>query len=67
MANATAQLHNIETVMERLKVGRSTVFDLISSGQIRSIKIGHRRLISESALVEFIERIDRAAAGPSPR
>ena len=56
-----ARLHNIEGVMERLGVGRSTIFDLISSGELRSVKVGRRRLVSEAALTDFIARIDSGA------
>ncbi|WP_445168254.1 helix-turn-helix domain-containing protein [Mycolicibacterium sp. Dal123E01] len=62
LANPAPQLHTVETVQERLKVGRSTVFDLIASGDLRSVKIGRRRLVSESALNAFIARIDQASA-----
>jgi excisionase family DNA binding protein len=55
----SAQLHPLETVMARLGVGRSTVFELIGTGELRSVKVGRRRLVSEAALVEFIEHIDR--------
>ena len=67
-AERTARLHPVETVMERLGVGRSTVFALMSSGELRSCKVGRRRLIPESAIVEFIENLEqgtRAGAAPS--
>ncbi|MCV7285357.1 excisionase family DNA-binding protein [Mycolicibacterium wolinskyi] len=47
--------------MERLKVGRSMVFELIASGELRSVLVGRRRLVSEAALCDFIERIDARA------
>jgi excisionase family DNA binding protein len=49
--------------MERLRVGRSTAFELIGTRQLRSIKVGRRRLVSEAALTEFIERLDQKDAG----
>jgi excisionase family DNA binding protein len=55
-----AQLHSVETVMVRLNCGRNTVFSLISSGQLRSVKIGRRRMISEQAIRDFIAAIDQA-------
>lgn len=58
-ATLNAQLHPVDTVMERLGVGRNTVYDLIGSGQLRSVKIGRRRLVSELALRDFIAHIDR--------
>jgi hypothetical protein len=60
MAEQTVErLHDIPALMERLKLGRNSVFDLMSSGQLRSIKVGRRRLVSESALVECIARLDQ--------
>jgi excisionase family DNA binding protein len=60
---ARAQLHDVETVMERLHVGRSMVFELIATNKLRSVKVGRRRLVSESALCEFIERLDGTHGG----
>lgn len=56
------RLHGIETLMKRLNVGRSTVFEEIQSGRLRSVKIGRRRLVSETALCEFIAQLDQQAA-----
>ena len=53
------RLHGIPAVMARLDLGRNYVFDLITSGALRSIKVGRRRLVSESALVEFITKLDQ--------
>ena len=53
-----ARLNTIEDVMERLCIGRATAFKLIASQRLRSVKIGRRRLVSEVALTEFIERLD---------
>jgi excisionase family DNA binding protein len=51
----SARLNTVEEVMERLRIGRSTAFELIGTRRLRSIKVGRRRLVSEAALVEFIE------------
>jgi excisionase family DNA binding protein len=58
-----ARLHSIESVMDRLGVGRSTVFAAIASGQLRSVKVGRRRLVPESAIVEFIEKLETTGGG----
>ncbi|WP_082695032.1 helix-turn-helix domain-containing protein [Mycobacterium lehmannii] len=60
-ASTDARLHDLKKVGRRLDVGRSTVFALVKSGELRSVKIGNRRLVSESALVEFIERLEANA------
>ena len=58
--HVTARLHPVESVMQRLSLGRSSVYELLSSGELRSIKVGRRRLVSESALAEYINSIDHA-------
>ena len=63
-ASVGARLHTVEEVMERLCIGRSTAFGLIGSRQLRSVKVGRRRLVSEAALVEFIERLDQETSAP---
>ena len=59
-AERTARLHPVEAVIERLGVGRSTVFALMASGDLRSCKVGRRRLVPESAIVDFIESLEQA-------
>ena len=57
-AHANARLNNIEAVVARLGLGRSKVYEELASGRLRSVKVGRRRLVSESALVEYIERLE---------
>lgn len=56
-----AQLHPVAVVMSRLSLSRSAVFDLIRTGELRSVKVGRRRLVSEAAIREFVDRIDAAS------
>jgi len=60
---AVARLHQIESAMDRLGVGRSTVYELLASGQLRSVKVGRRRLVPESAIVAFIENLEMTGVG----
>jgi len=57
-AEQLPRLHSVESVMDRLNLGRSKVFELFERGELRSIKVGRRRLTTEAALVEFIARLD---------
>jgi excisionase family DNA binding protein len=52
-----ARMLDMKQVAARLNVGRSTVFDLVGTGRLRSVKLGRRRLVPEAALVEFIESL----------
>jgi excisionase family DNA binding protein len=63
IAEHAARLNQIEDIMRRLRVGRSTVFGLLASGELRSVKIGRRRLVPESALVDYIAGLDEQGNG----
>jgi excisionase family DNA binding protein len=49
-------------VAAMLHVGRSKVFELIKTGQLGSVRIGHRRRILPSQLEEFLARLRDDAA-----
>lgn len=61
LAQRVARLHNIKSAQERLNLGRSKIFELIASGELRSVQIGARRLIPEQAIVDFINKLDQQA------
>jgi excisionase family DNA binding protein len=58
LAAEIARLNSIEQVQTRLGIGRSMVFELIGSGKLRSVSIGRRRLVPETAIAEFIEALE---------
>ena len=49
-----------EEVAKALCVGRTTVFELIRTGDLRSVKIGNARRISATALAEFVAGLEAA-------
>lgn len=57
-----ARLWPVEAVMERLSVGRTMVFELMANGELQSAKVGRRRLVSESAINEYISRLEAGVA-----
>ncbi|MFD9820959.1 helix-turn-helix domain-containing protein [Streptomyces violascens] len=62
MTAATTELLTVPEVMARLKLGRSTVYDLIRSRRLVSITIGRSRRIPADAVRDFIvKQIDEAA------
>lgn len=48
-------LLSVEEAHRQLNIGRTMFLAEIYSGRIRSIKVGSRRLIPTSALVEYID------------
>ncbi|MFI6118849.1 helix-turn-helix domain-containing protein [Streptomyces sp. NPDC051064] len=62
MTTATAELLTVPEVMARLKLGRSTVYDLIRSRRLASITIGRSRRIPADAIRDFIVNEIEAAA-----
>ena len=45
---------------QRLGIGRTKVYELMRSGQLRSVKVGGARRVSATALVDFVARLDAA-------
>lgn len=46
----------VENLMPILSIGRNTAYELVRSGQIRSIRIGASYRIPKDAVVEFIQK-----------
>ena len=59
---ALALLLTITDVAERLGCGRTFVYELISSGELETVKLGRLRRVPVAALDALIERL-RARAG----
>ena len=46
----------VEDLMPLLGIGRNTAYELIRSGQIRSVRIGRQIRIPRDALLEFLRK-----------
>lgn len=46
----------IEDLMAVLNIGRNTAYELVRSGQIRSIKVGKNYRIPRDAVEEFLQK-----------
>lgn len=46
----------VEDLMPILGIGRNTAYELVRSGQIRSIRIGRKIRIPRDAVAEFLRR-----------
>ena len=56
------QLLTAEEVAEALHIGRTRVYELLYSGELRSVKIGRLRRIPVDSLREYIAALIEAAA-----
>ncbi len=56
-----AVLYDVDEPAEALRLSRSALYELIRSGQLRSVKSGRRRLIPVAALAEYVARLGSAA------
>jgi excisionase family DNA binding protein len=44
----------------RLGIGRTKLYELMATGQLRSVKIGGARRVSATALADFVAALDAA-------
>ena len=51
-------LLKIPDVMERLSVGQTKVYELMSSGELRSVKVGRSRRVPSDELERFMAGLD---------
>ena len=45
----------VEDLMPILGIGRNTAYELVRSGQIRSVRIGHRICIPKTEVIRFLK------------
>lgn len=51
-------LLKIPEVMDRLAVGQTKVYELMSSGELRSVKVGRARRVPSDELARFMAELD---------
>ena len=47
---------SVEDIADTLAIGRNKAYHLITSGQIKSLKVGHHYRIPREAFIDFIVR-----------
>jgi excisionase family DNA binding protein len=55
-------LLTIDEAAERLRISRWSVYNLIRANQLRTVKIGRRRLVTPAALTECVEQLAEKVA-----
>lgn len=58
---AADRLITVQEAAERLRISRWSVYNLIRANQLRTIKIGRRRLMTPAALAECIKMLEGGA------
>jgi excisionase family DNA binding protein len=48
--------HSINGACDQLGIGRTKVYDLINSGELETVRIGSRRLVTHRSLEALLER-----------
>ena len=43
-------------------LGRSKIYELLGSGEIRSLKVGRRRIVTVAAIRDFLDRLGTSQA-----
>ena len=54
-----SKLHSIQAASTRLSLGRSTVYNLIKKGELKTVNIGTRRLIKSTEIDRFIQNLEQ--------
>jgi excisionase family DNA binding protein len=60
------QAYTVEQAADLLHVGRDKIYYLLRTGQLRSIKIGKSRRITEEHLAVFVASLEERASDVTP-
>lgn len=52
-------MFDIRTVSKILSVSRSTIYELLRSGELKAVRIGRSRRVSQNQLVEYIYSLEQ--------
>jgi excisionase family DNA binding protein len=55
-------LYTPEHAAAQLDIGRTHLFALLASGELRSVKVGRNRRIPAAALQEYVQKLMQASA-----
>ena len=54
-------LYDVDEAARALRLSRTLIYELIRSRQLRTVKLGRRRLIPVAALVEYVDSLSEAS------
>ena len=62
VADVPAVLYGVDEAAAALRLSRSVLYELIRSGQLRTVKQGRRRLVPVSALADHVDSLESGVA-----
>ena len=62
VADVQAVLYGVDKAAAALRLSRSVLYELIRSGQLRTVKQGRRRLVPVSALADYVASLESGVA-----
>jgi excisionase family DNA binding protein len=60
-ADSEPLLYTVDDVAQMLSIGRTQVFALVRSGELRSVKIGRSRRFLPEQIQEYVDKLRRSA------
>lgn len=61
-AEAVAELISVEGMKAALNFGNSKLYEVIGSGELRTVKVGRRRFTTRRFLAEYVASLEAQAA-----
>lgn len=52
---------SVEDCAKALSLGRSLTWQLVARGELKSLKVGRRRLVSAQSLLEYARKLEEEA------
>ncbi len=56
-------LLTVEEAAGLLRIGRTTAYELVMSGKLRSVKVGRRRLVIRDGVQDYVSELFRSQSG----
>jgi len=50
-------LLSVEEAADQLRLGRTRTYELVKTRKIQSVKVGRRRLVVQSSLLDFVQTL----------
>jgi len=57
MMTDTQLLLSVEEAADQLRLGRTRTYELVKTRKIQSVKVGRRRLVVRSCLLDFVQAL----------